>query len=135
MLIMFYKTEGRCGSLLCGPYVDYRELSCARCSIATPGAIHTRWGHNACPGTSKTIFSGYVGSPHWSHSGGVCLFPFESALTGLPLTQQHTAEMYGTEFETNSNGIPSFTSLHNDVLLCSSLQLHMQPGRTTCDRQ
>ena len=29
---LFYMVEGRCGSLICPPYVDGRELTCVVCS-------------------------------------------------------------------------------------------------------
>ena len=56
------------------------EVGCAVCSVPeSQGSVYPRWGHRECPDGTTTLYSGFMSSSYYGHSGGgantLCMHP------------------------------------------------------------
>lgn len=80
-----YPVEYRCGSLVCPPYVNYREVLCSQCSKQERCLDYVYNGSYVaeCPtGTFLNTTIGYCGSCHQYCGDGGCSGPLDSDCIG-----------------------------------------------------
>jgi len=79
-----------------------RRLSAASTTLQRR-AVYTRWGSKTCPMGSKLIYSGFMSTSLYSHTGSgynmLCMHPSPQMPSGYDAANNDGALLYGVEYE------------------------------------
>jgi len=79
-----------------------RRLSAAPTTLRRR-AVYTRWGSKTCPTGSKLIYSGFMSTSLYSHTGSgynmLCMHPSPQMPSGYDAANNDGALLYGVEYE------------------------------------
>jgi len=105
------------------------------------GVKYVRWGRTNCSGDAQVVYSGIIGSGHYSHTGGgskyLCL-PNNPKYDRYSDTWQGTGAIYGTEYEVGSFNPFTTSNLHDHDAPCAVCYVKsrgsqlMMPARNDC---
>ncbi|CAK0799656.1 unnamed protein product [Prorocentrum cordatum] len=66
-------------------------------------AVYTRWGSKSCPLGSVLLYSGFMSTSHYTHSGSgynmLCMHPSPQLPSGYDAANNEGALLYGVEYE------------------------------------
>jgi hypothetical protein len=80
-----------------------RRLSDSAAQTLQRRAVYTRWGSTSCPMGSMLLYSGFMSTSHFTHSGSgynmLCMHPSPQLPSGYDAADNNGALLYGVEYE------------------------------------
>ena len=109
------------------------------------GTVYVRWGHDQCPSTAQLVYSGRVGGPYYSNSGGgsnpqcLPLDPnFLPPIISIGGRQDVRSYIYGAEYETWTVSNSHVHGRQSTDVICAVCHVsnrtavYMVPAKYTC---
>jgi hypothetical protein len=100
--LLLYSARMHSGAADEAAYTRFGEVGCAVCST-TAGAPYPRYGHRQCPAGTRTLYSGFMASSHYSHKGSgantLCMHPTPQKMAAVSTFPSHYAALYGMEYQ------------------------------------
>lgn len=100
-----YPTQMREGSADERQYPHNSFVGCAVCSVPqSRGFVYPRWGHQTCPAGANELYSGFMASSKYAHSGAgyndLCMHPQPEAVQQT-ISSGVTSYLYGMEYRSH----------------------------------
>jgi hypothetical protein len=123
-------------------YAANYELTCAQCS-SDEGPVYVRWGVRNCPQQHEVVYRGWAGGGSYDQGGSATVLCMPDQWEQFPGVDEGTPDnengalIYFSEYQMDTNNVPSYTYLHDEEVGCAVCQtrapsVFVQYGSQTC---